>query len=66
MNCNFFTLYRFHRSNKTYNNYAKFEGLRTDTGYNFTVYSSNKEGLSTEYSTIFVPNESDSKYINVI
>ncbi|XP_060857654.1 cytokine receptor-like isoform X2 [Metopolophium dirhodum] len=48
-----------HRSNETYNNYAKFEGLSTDIGYNFTVYSSNKEGLSAEYSTIFVPNESD-------
>uniref|UniRef100_A0A2S2NC68 Cytokine receptor n=1 Tax=Schizaphis graminum TaxID=13262 RepID=A0A2S2NC68_SCHGA len=48
-----------HRSNETHKNYAKFEGLNTDIGYNFTVYSSNKEGLSTEYSTIFVPNESD-------
>ncbi|XP_022172088.1 cytokine receptor-like isoform X2 [Myzus persicae] len=48
-----------HRSNETYKNYAKFEGLSTEIGYNFTVYSSNKEGLSTEYSTIFVPNESN-------
>ncbi|KAL5237159.1 hypothetical protein ACI65C_004569 [Semiaphis heraclei] len=48
-----------HRSNETYKNYAKFEGLSTDIGYNFTVYSSNKEGLSTEYSSIFVPSESD-------
>eukprot|EP00102_Acyrthosiphon_pisum_P024183 XP_016661393.1 PREDICTED: phosphatidylinositol phosphatase PTPRQ isoform X2 [Acyrthosiphon pisum] len=48
-----------HRSNETYKTYAKFEGLNTDNGYNFTVYSSNKEGLSTEYSTIFVPNEAE-------
>ncbi|KAL5237172.1 hypothetical protein ACI65C_004582 [Semiaphis heraclei] len=48
-----------HHSNEIFKNYAKFEGLSTDIGYNFTVYSSNKEGLSTEYSTIFVPNESD-------
>jgi len=61
-----FTIYSIHRSNETYKNYAKFEGLSTEIGYNFTVYSSNKEGLSTEYSTIFVPNESDSKYINYI
>jgi len=59
-------MYSIHRSNETYKNYAKFEGLSTDIGYNFTVYSSNKEGLSNEFSTIFVPSESDSKYIHLI
>ncbi|XP_022168704.1 cytokine receptor-like [Myzus persicae] len=48
-----------HRSNETYSNYAKFEGLSTDIAYNFTVFSSNKEGSSIEYSTIFVPIESE-------
>lgn len=31
-------------------------------GYNFTVYSANKEGLSAEYSTVYVPSEADSKF----
>lgn len=50
-----------HRSNETYKNYAKFEGLSMAIGYNFTVYSANKEGLSAEYSTVYVPSEADSK-----
>lgn len=52
---------RAHYSNETYKNYAKFDGLSTSVGYNFTVYSANTEGLSTEYSTVYVPSESDSK-----
>ncbi|XP_026821752.1 cytokine receptor-like isoform X1 [Rhopalosiphum maidis] len=48
-----------HYSNEIYENYAKFQGLNTSVGYNFTVYSSNNEGLSTEYSTIYVPSESE-------
>ncbi|XP_025196270.1 cytokine receptor-like [Melanaphis sacchari] len=46
-------------SNEIYESYAKFQGLSTSVGYNFTVYSSNNEGLSTEYSTIYVPSESE-------
>ncbi|KAF0749600.1 Uncharacterized protein FWK35_00019871 [Aphis craccivora] len=48
-----------HYSNEIYESYAKFQGLNTSIGYNFTVYSSNNEGLSTEYSTIYVPSESE-------
>ncbi|XP_008178335.1 cytokine receptor-like isoform X1 [Acyrthosiphon pisum] len=47
-----------HYSNEIYESYAKFQGLSTSVGYNFTVYSSNKEGLSKEFSTIYVPSES--------
>lgn len=53
--------YRIHRSNKTYENYAVFEGLSTSIGYNFTVYSSNSEGLSTGFSTVYVPSEWESE-----
>lgn len=56
--------YRIHRSNETYKNYAKFDGLNTSIGYNFTVYSANKEGLSTEFSTIYVPSETNSMSFN--
>jgi len=63
LNSNFsIAIYSIHRSNETYKNYAKFEGLSTDILYKLTVYSSKEEGLSTEYSTIFVPNESDSEF----
>ncbi|VVC44107.1 Hypothetical protein CINCED_3A018202 [Cinara cedri] len=48
-----------HSSNETYKNYAKFDGLNTSVGYTFTIYSANKEGLSSEYSTVYVPSESD-------
>lgn len=54
---------RIHRSFETHKNYAKFEMLNTSIGYNFTVYSANKEGLSADFSTIYVPSESDSKSI---
>ncbi|XP_015374599.1 PREDICTED: cytokine receptor-like [Diuraphis noxia] len=47
-----------HYSDEIYENYAKFNELSTSISYNFTVYSSNKEGLSIEYSTIYVPSES--------
>lgn len=47
-----------HFSDEIFDNYAKFKELSTSVSYNFTVYSSNKEGLSTEYSTIYVPSES--------
>ncbi|VVC42350.1 Fibronectin type III,Immunoglobulin-like fold [Cinara cedri] len=48
-----------HSSNETYKNYAKFDGLNTSIGYTFTIYSANEEGLSSEYSTVYVPSESD-------
>ncbi|KAL4103291.1 hypothetical protein QTP88_018668 [Uroleucon formosanum] len=47
-----------HYSNEVYDSYAKFQELSTSVGYNFIVYSSNKEGLSAEFSTIYVPSES--------
>lgn len=59
----FYLTNSIHRSNETYKNYAKFEGLNTSVGYLFTVYSTNKEGFSTDYSTVYVPSEADSKLL---
>ncbi|XP_025417183.1 cytokine receptor-like [Sipha flava] len=48
-----------HRSDETHDNCAKFKELYTNTEYLFAVYSSNTEGFSTEYSTVYVPSEAD-------
>ncbi|XP_050530004.1 cytokine receptor [Daktulosphaira vitifoliae] len=49
----------FHQSNVTHKNYALFQGLSNNIGYNFVVYSANKEGLSSVYSAIYVPSEAE-------
>lgn len=51
------------RIKKTFKNFAKFKGLNTTVGYNFTIYSTNIKGSSIEHSTLNVPSESESKYI---
>ncbi|XP_025408914.1 uncharacterized protein LOC112682506 [Sipha flava] len=48
-----------HPSNGTSLNRAKFIGLRTNTSYNFRIYSANKNGLSSNYASLFLSRESD-------
>ncbi|KAF0763498.1 cytokine receptor-like isoform X1, partial [Aphis craccivora] len=45
-----------HPSNKTFANHATFVGLELYIGYNIRVYSANKDGLSTEYASIYIPS----------
>ncbi|XP_050436936.1 cytokine receptor-like isoform X2 [Adelges cooleyi] len=47
----------YHLSNETYKSYAKFQGLSNNVDYIFLVYSTNEEGSSVDYSTIFVASE---------
>lgn len=62
-NFNYFFKYSHIHKKNTTNNFAKFRGLKTDIGYNFTIYSTNKKGRSVEYSIINVPSETNSKSI---
>lgn len=55
-----------HPSNGTYLNRAKFIGLKTNSSYNFRIYSANKNGLSANHVSLFVTKESDGKYLHGI
>lgn len=46
---------------KTYSNYVKFEELSTTLEYKCEIYSMNDNVLSSEYSTVDIPLEWDSK-----
>ncbi|XP_060845372.1 uncharacterized protein LOC132924954 [Rhopalosiphum padi] len=45
-----------HPCNKTYANHATFVGLELNIGYNISVYSANKDGLSKEHANIYIPS----------
>ncbi|XP_025203263.1 uncharacterized protein LOC112600287 [Melanaphis sacchari] len=45
-----------HPCNKTFANHAMFIGLELNIGYNIRVYSANKDGLSTDYASIYIPS----------
>lgn len=59
----FFNSIPWKKSINTHQNHVKFEGLSTYIGYKFNVFSSNEQGLSREFSTIYVPIEKKSMFI---
>lgn len=62
LNMYYFCQFRDVHIIKTYKNYARFEELNSNIEYKCIVYSVNEHGASKDYSTVYVPKESDSKF----